>query len=349
MTMSETTQRLQLPYMMPAQAMKHVTHNEGLQRIDAALHLSIDLTSANPPEIPSEGLTCWISASPSGDWTGQTGMIAYWQDGAWQFLSPREGWIVWFKVEEHFQFYQDGSWHDMPLPDDGQFDRLGIGATADATNRFALSSDAALLNHGPSGSQQLKINKQTSGNTASLLFQSAWTGHAEMGLAGDNGFSIKQSPDGSNWYSALVVAGNGVTSFPTRPLVKASHTASTVSATGTSRSGFSTLTLSQGGIALGNVISGTMKELTVPSSGNYLAILNLVVASATTGHGAFIAVNSAQQGSAIEVPPSTTLHSHSMVTLLQLHASDKISIGHIGSSEVSFGPGKTELTLLHIG
>jgi hypothetical protein len=92
-----------------------------------------------------------------------------------------------------------------------------------------------------------------------------------------------------------------------------------------------------------------MREVKVPTSGNYMAILNLVVASATTVHGTFIAVNAAQQGSAIEAPISATIQSHSMVTLLQLNANDKISIGHIGTSQLTFGPGKTELTLLHIG
>jgi len=40
-------------------------------------------------------------------------------------------------------------------------------------------------------------------DTASLLFQSGWTGHAEIGLAGDNGLVLKVSPDGGAWTEAM--------------------------------------------------------------------------------------------------------------------------------------------------
>ena len=49
----------------------------------------------------------------------------------------------------------------------------------------------------------MKVNKAGTADTASLLFQSGWTGHAEMGLAGDTAFSVKISPDGSQWHQAL--------------------------------------------------------------------------------------------------------------------------------------------------
>jgi hypothetical protein len=347
--MSETTQRLKLPYIMPSQAMKHVTDNEALQRIDAAVHLTIDLTIALPVEIPSAGMTCLIDEDPSGDWTGQAGKIAFWQDDSWQFTTPLDGWLAWFKSDEKLRLRHEGSWADLPLPDDAQFDQLGIGATPDATNRFALSSDASLLTHGASGGHQLKINKETAGDTASLLFQSGWTGHAEMGLAGNNDFSIKQSPDGSNWFSALTLSGNGVAGFPSRPMVKASHTAINIAATSSTQSGFSIISMAQGGFTLGATISGTMRELNVPVSGNYLALLHLVIASASAVHGANIRVNGTQRGNAIEAPASTTSHSHTLLNLMQLNAGDKISIGHNGTSTIAFGPDKTELTLLHIG
>ena len=41
------------------------------------------------------------------------------------------------------------------------------------------------------------------GDTASVLFQSGWTGHAEMGIVGDHDFSIKVSETGSAWTEAL--------------------------------------------------------------------------------------------------------------------------------------------------
>jgi hypothetical protein len=79
---------------------------------------------------------------------------------------------------------------------------LGINTAADATNRLAVGADATLLTHDGAG-HQLKLNKAAEGDSASLLFQSDWTGHAEMGLAGETAFSIKTSIDGAAWVEAL--------------------------------------------------------------------------------------------------------------------------------------------------
>ena len=55
----------------------------------------------------------------------------------------------------------------------GSFTTLAInGATADTTNRLSLNAPATLLNHDGDG-HQLKINKASAGDTASLLYQDA--------------------------------------------------------------------------------------------------------------------------------------------------------------------------------
>ena len=79
---------------------------------------------------------------------------------------------------------------------------VGIATSYDDTNRLSVRGPATLFSH-DGGGHQVKINKAGSGDTASLLFQSNWTGHAEMGLAGNTGFSIKVSPDGGSWTEAL--------------------------------------------------------------------------------------------------------------------------------------------------
>src|SRR5680860_745463 len=82
--------------------------------------------------------------------------------------------------------------------------QLGINAVADATNRLSLSAPASLFNHEGAG-HQIKVNKNVAGDTASLLYQTGFTGHAEMGLAGNNDFSIKVSPDGAAWNNSIFV------------------------------------------------------------------------------------------------------------------------------------------------
>ena len=51
--MSDTTIHLGLPYLLAAQAQKHVTHNEALRLLDAMVQLSVlDRTRTAPPGQP---------------------------------------------------------------------------------------------------------------------------------------------------------------------------------------------------------------------------------------------------------------------------------------------------------
>jgi hypothetical protein len=84
---------------------------------------------------------------------------------------------------------------------------LGINASPDATNRLSVATEATLLNHEGTG-HQLKLNKATPGDMASLLFQTGFSSRAEMGTTGSDDFTIKVSPNGSTWHDGLVVSRN---------------------------------------------------------------------------------------------------------------------------------------------
>ena len=91
---------------------------------------------------------------------------------------------------------------------------LGVNATADTTNRLALSSPASLFNHEGNG-HQVKINKNSATDTASFLFQDGFSGRAEIGLTGDDDFHFKVSPDGSAWFDSIRIdRTTGKVSFP---------------------------------------------------------------------------------------------------------------------------------------
>lgn len=85
---------------------------------------------------------------------------------------------------------------------------FGINATADRTNRLTVASGASLFDHA-GNDHQMKINKASEADTASLLFQSGWSSCAELGLAGSDSFEIKVSPNGSIWTTALEIGGDG--------------------------------------------------------------------------------------------------------------------------------------------
>jgi hypothetical protein len=187
---------------MPSQAQKHVTHNEALQRLDAVIHLTLSgFAETDPPAEPEDGYMAGLGAAPTGAWSGQGGSVAYWDGSAWMFLMPQEGWRAWGVSETELRVWRDGSWHSLITQLDN-LDGLGVGAVADPVNRLSVSSQAVLLNHDGAG-HQLKINKSGAGETASVLFQSGWTGHAEMGLTGDTSWSLKLSSDGLAWHQVM--------------------------------------------------------------------------------------------------------------------------------------------------
>lgn len=203
--MSDHSSNLSLPYIIAAQSQKHVTHNEALRALDAVVQIGVisgDL--AAPPDHPTEGDRYIVAAFPSGAWAEQAGKIAAWQDGAWAFYAPREGWLAWIAAEARLYVYASGDWIINGLASVNPAPLIGVNATADASNRLSVSSPATLLNHEGAG-HQLKINKAEAADTASILFQSGFSGRTEFGLTGDDDWHVKVSPDGATWHDSIVV------------------------------------------------------------------------------------------------------------------------------------------------
>lgn len=206
------TPNLGLPFIEAAQAQKHVTHNEALRRLDAIVQLSVTTRAlAAPPASPANGARYLVAAAATGAWAGQSGKIAAFQDGAWAFLSPSEGWLIWIADEAALLVWHGAAWIAAGAQSVAM---LGINATADTSNRLALSSPSSLFNHA-GGGHQLKLNKASAADTASLLFQDGFSGRAEIGLAGDDNLHVKVSADGAAWRDALLIdRASGAVSFP---------------------------------------------------------------------------------------------------------------------------------------
>ncbi len=197
---------LALPYIQPSQSQKHVTHNEAISTLDVLVQLVVaGFGATNPPADPAPGDVHALGAAPTGAWAGQDNTLATWHDGAWVFITPLAGWRAWGVSEAELRIWDGAAW-GLPKAGMDNLDGVGINTTADATNRLSISAPATLLSHEGSD-HQLKINKAGATDTASLLFQSGWTGHAEMGLSGGTDFAIKVSDDGTTWNEAMVFDG----------------------------------------------------------------------------------------------------------------------------------------------
>lgn len=202
--LSDQTAALALPYVMPAQAQKHVTVNTGLTQLDALVQMrlvAIDVTS--PPALPASGALYGLGSGATGAFAGQDGMVARFdEDTGWQFIAPQDGWLaIDLSPPEaaRLVMWQAGQWQ---APDLGRITALGIGTDPDATNRLAVASPASLFSHAGSD-HRMVVNKAAAADTAAVMFQSGWSGRAELGLMGDESLTLKLSPDGQVWTTVL--------------------------------------------------------------------------------------------------------------------------------------------------
>jgi hypothetical protein len=211
--MTDTTPNLALPELIAAQAQKHVTVNEALRALDVLVQLAVldrDLTS--PPASPAEGERWLVAASATGDWAGHDGEIAAWRDGDWDFYPPKTGWLAYVADEGALLAWNGSAWVDAiaALTSLNNMTLLGVGTTADAANPFSAKLNGILwvakaLAEGGDGNLHWTMSKESAGDTLSMLFQTGFSGRAELGLTGDDDFHLKVSADGANWIEALSI------------------------------------------------------------------------------------------------------------------------------------------------
>ncbi|MGQ0485715.1 MAG: DUF2793 domain-containing protein [Hyphomicrobiales bacterium] len=284
------TPLLALPLLEAAQAQKHITHNEALLLLDAAIHLAVITRSlAAPPPTPADGDRYLVAAAATGAWVGRSGQLAFREAGAWRFAVPRNGWRLWAIDEQKFLLFDGAAWRNVADFDVIQnVSLLGVKTTADAGNRLSVSSPATLLSHEGAG-HQLKINKQAAANTASLLFQTNFSGRAEMGLTGDDNFHFKVSPDGTAWNEAIQIdkasgvvtlTGNSVSNAALADMATARIKGRTTAGTGDPED----LTAAQA-TALLDTFTATAKGLVPASGGGMVNFLRADGAFATPAGG----------------------------------------------------------------
>jgi Protein of unknown function (DUF2793) len=209
----QNTGRFELPLIMPSQAQKHVTHNEALTLLDGLIHLVIKTTGETAPPASAAVDDAFLVGVPAaGAWFGQEGKLAFNTDAGWRFAAPARGIIAFFAAANELRIYEQGTWTKLGnFTGPVSYATLGVNTSADAVNRLAVRSNAALFTaleaaDGGNGDVQIKLNKETLADTASILFQSGFSGRAELGLAGSDSFSVKVSADGSSWSTALSVS-----------------------------------------------------------------------------------------------------------------------------------------------
>ena len=175
------TPNLVLPYLAANQALKHFTVNEALRRLDALMQITVQSASLNtPPGSLTDGQRWIVGAAPTGVWLGHAGQIAAWQDGAWAFYAPLDGWTAIDISTDTLLLYNAGT---------GIWVSLITGVFSDAA--FTLQDDID-----PSKQARFQIAGFTAGATRVFTLPDATTSLA--GLAAAQTFSAKQTLSNAN-------------------------------------------------------------------------------------------------------------------------------------------------------
>lgn len=112
------TPNLQLPFLDANQNQKHVTHNTALSLLDVLVNCCVVSTSLTAPPAALGDGQCWIvGAGATGAWAGKDGQVAAWQDGAWNFVAPRPGFVAYAADRATLLAWNGTAWASaVPVP-----------------------------------------------------------------------------------------------------------------------------------------------------------------------------------------------------------------------------------------
>lgn len=149
-----TTPKLQMPELVVGQAGKELTHNQALAVLDQlaqAVVVDKDLTA--PPGSPANGAMYIVAAGATGEWSGQSGKLAYWITtvAAWTFIDPADGWSVWVTDEAVRYERTSGVWVVVATGGAGMTNPMTtagdliVGGPAGVPNRLPVGATGKVL------------------------------------------------------------------------------------------------------------------------------------------------------------------------------------------------------------
>ncbi len=96
-----------------------------------------------------------------------------------------------------------------------QVAEIGVGSATSGSNVLQTNGDI-LFDANSSGDCNISYNKDTAGDAAQFFFNTNYSTRAIVGTQGDDDLTIKTSPDGSTFYTGLVISkDNGNVNIPT--------------------------------------------------------------------------------------------------------------------------------------
>jgi hypothetical protein len=353
--MSDATTHLLLPYILAAQAQKHVTHNEALRILDGLVQLLVlDRNLTAPPGSPTDGDRYIVGSGATGDWAGWDLNVALFTDGSWLRLPPRAGWRAWVEDEGLLLVYDGVGWVGTTPAALQNLALLGLGTTADASNPFSAKLNAALWTaltaaEGGTGDLFYTMNKETAADDLGLTLQSGFVTKALLGLFGSDRFRLAVSADGSAFFDALIADNaTGIVDQPRLPRFKAYTNYDNYVGVGT----WTTIAINNTDVNDQGAFDAANNRFVAPVDGDYLfgATLLYKVNSATTARlrGRLVLNGTAEvrgslgeAGNAAHVSLATALWLQTMTPLaagdtVELQASFRTADGYVAADHTSF-------------
>lgn len=93
-----------------ADAVKSNVLNSIFARIDSILYKTIDRNEASPPTVPVEGEIIRIIPTATDQFVTKEDWLAYYYNGAWRLIEPKEGFYFYDKAVGSFIYYDGTKW-----------------------------------------------------------------------------------------------------------------------------------------------------------------------------------------------------------------------------------------------
>ena len=166
-----TTNHLQISLVEQSQAQKEITINQAIIRLDTMLNTGAKSRYiSTPPTSPANGDLYIVGNSPTADWAGQAGKLAYF-DEIWRFITPNEGIKLWVNDEDLTAIYDGTNWLlDGVVTQSGSSYTL---ANSDNKSRMRLTSSTAITITLPNNLQTGFLVTIIQAGTGQITFSSA--------------------------------------------------------------------------------------------------------------------------------------------------------------------------------